>query len=224
MPPRSPLPRPSPAPSSGGKSTDNMIVDLIVAMVIFVLIAGLLGSFFTSTIGGYIHIIAWLYARNWKIWYIVGTFIIGFIDAVLLCLGVFIIKRFNKLHAEIPQEEIVSHMISPEQEFQENWQEIRLLLTSENASDWNMAMLRADAQLDDTLNHLGYDGETMADRLNIVDPIKLKSIDRVWSAHRLRNTIAHDPLQQYTREMITHAIDSYELAFQELGFLKEVSK
>ena len=81
----------------------------------------------------------------------------------------------------------------------------------------------AGATVDDLLSHLGYEGETIAERLKIVDPTQLKSIDRVWSAHRLRNAIAHEPLQQYTREMIMHALDSYQLAFQELGFLKAES-
>ena len=217
MPPRTP-PRP-PAPS-GGQNIDSTIVDILVALVIFLLIAGLFGSFFTSATGGYLNIIAWFYTRNWKIWYIVGSIFVGLLDAGLLFLAVSILKRYNKLKREIPQAEIETHLISPEQEFQTNWQEITSLVQSGNGSDWNMAILRADAQLDDLLSHLGYEGETIAERLKIVDPTKLKSIDRIWSAHRLRNAIAHEPLQQYTREMIMHALDSYQLAFQELGFLK----
>jgi hypothetical protein len=134
---------------------------------------------------------------------------------------VFIIKRYNNLRHEVLEKEMVSQYVSPKQEFQENWEEIKALMASDHASDWNMAVLRADSQLDDTLRHLGYDGETIADRIKIVDPTKLKSIDRVWSAHRLRNTIAHDPLQMYTREMMTHALESYEVAFRELGMLQK---
>ena len=219
MPPRPPPRPPMPAPS-GGQNIDSMIVDVIVALVIFLLIAGLFGSFFISATGGYLNVITWFYTRNWKIWYIVGTIFVGLLDAGLLFAAAVIVKRYNKLRHEIPQAEIAGRLISPEQEFQTNWQEITSLTQSGNGSDWNMAILRADAQLDDLLSHLGYEGETIAERLKIVDPTKLKSIDRIWSAHRLRNTIAHEPLQQYTREMIMHALNSYELAFQELGFLQ----
>lgn len=168
------------------------------------------------------NVLAWFYTKNWRLWYIITTIVISLINAVLLFLVFWIMKRFNKLHEEVPQKEVESHMISPEEEFQQNWQEIRLLMDSGSASDWNMAILRADSQLDSTLQNLGYDGETIVERLKIVDTTKLKSMDRVWSAHRLRNTIAHDPLQQYTREMMAHAFESYEIAFKELGILREI--
>ena len=201
---------------------ESTFVDIAVAAVVFLLILGALGSFFTSATGGYLGIITRFYSINWKLWYIIAAILAGIFDIALLFFGFSIIKRFNRLRVEVPPEEVVSHMISPEQEFQENWQDIRELTASANASDWNMAILRADAQLDELLNNLGYEGDTIAERLKIVDPTKLKSMDRVWSAHRLRNAIAHDPLQQYTREMIMHALDSYQLAFKELGFLEEV--
>ncbi len=146
----------------------------------------------------------------------------GILDIILLSVAVFIIRRFNELHKEVPPEEIISNYISPQEEFQNNWQDIKTLMASANPSDWNMAILRADSQLDNTLDDMGYEGDTLADRLKIVDPTKITSMDRVWSAHRLRNTIAHDPLQVYTREMMTHAFDSYEIAFKELGMLVEV--
>lgn len=207
------------------KSMEHTTVDITVAAIIFFLVVGLLGSFFASVAGSYVNLISWVYRRDWHIWYIVSAVIFGILNMALLTAMVLIIKRYNNLRRhEISQEETVSHMISTEQEFQGNWQDIQALMASNNPSDWNMAILRADAELDDLLNHLGYEGETIAERLKIVDPTKLTSMDRVWSAHRLRNTIAHDPLQQYTREMLVHAIQSYEVAFKELGMLHEAAE
>ena len=220
-PPRPPSQRPPSAPPLGGKSIESIFVDIAIAAIIFLVILGVLGSFFGSVLGSYVNVIAWLYGSNWRIFYIIVTILMGLFDAILLVLAGFIIKRYNKLRAEIPPAEVMSQMISPQEEFQQNWQDIQSLMQSQNASDWNMAILRADAQLDEILDQLGYEGETIAERLKVVDPTKLKSMDRIWSSHRLRNTIAHDPLQQYTREMVTHALDSYQLAFQELGFLQE---
>jgi len=215
---------PKPPPNKGAeKNMENTSVDITIAVIIFFLVVGLLGSFFTSVTESYINLISWFYGRNWWAWYIVGTIIVSILNIALLAAMVFIIKRYNNLRGEVSQEEVVSQMISPEQEFGQNWQDIKVLMNSDNPSDWNMAILRADAELDDLLNHLGYEGETIAERLKIVDPTKLTSMDRVWSAHRLRNTIAHDPLQQYTREMLVHAVQSYEIAFKELGVLHEAS-
>lgn len=211
--------REAPAP----KTTDQIFVDIAIAVIALLVVVSLLGWLFTSLFGGYLNVISWFYTRNWSLWYIIAAFIVGALDTILLVAGGMIIKRFNNLQRETLQgeKEIESHMMSPEREFNENWQGIRGLMNSVNASDWNMAILRADAQLDDTLAHLGYDGDTLADRLKIVDPTKLQSMDRVWSAHRLRNAIAHDPLQQYTREMMMHALESYEIAFKEIGMLRQ---
>ena len=61
----------------------------------------------------------------------------------------------------------------------------------------------------------------MAERLKIVDPGKLPSLERVWSAHRLRNLIVHGPLEAHPKETIAYALQSYELALRELGVLRE---
>lgn len=218
--PRPPQNRNAPPPPPG-KSADSVLVNVIIAVVVFLMVAAALGSFFTSVMGSYVNLIQWFYTRNWQRIYITAAIIFALVNAGLLGAAIFIIKRYNALRKEIPEKEIISHLISPEKEFEQNWQDIQGLMASENPSDWNMAILRADAELDDLLAHLGYEGETIAERFKIVDPTKLTSMDRVWSAHRLRNAIAHDPLQQYTREMLTHALQSYEIAFQELGVLHE---
>src|SRR3989344_2789174 len=84
-----------------------------------------------------------------------------------------------------------------------------------------ISIIQADALLDDVLMHLGYEGDTMGDRLKIIDPVQLPSADRVWSAHRLRNTIVHDPMVEHTRETVINALRAYQDAFRELGVLKE---
>lgn len=222
-PPKTNAPPPRKTNEPAPKSTDQIFVDIAIAVIAFLVIMSLLGSLFTSLFGEYQNVINWFSTRNWSLWYIIAAFTVGAFDMILLVAAGMIIKRFNNLQRETLQkeQEMESHIMSPEREFDANWQGIRELMDSANGSDWNMAILRADAQLDDTLAHLGYDGETIADRLKIVDPTKLQSMDRVWSAHRLRNTIAHDPLQQYTREMMAHALESYKIAFKELGMLQE---
>ena len=73
--------------------------------------------------------------------------------------------------------------------------------------------------VDDVLQDLRYEGPTLADRLRIVDPTKLPSLERIWSSHRLRNIIAHEPLEQHPRETIIEALRAYEQGFRDLGFL-----
>ncbi|MEK7082402.1 MAG: hypothetical protein AAB915_01875, partial [Patescibacteria group bacterium] len=62
---------------------------------------------------------------------------------------------------------------------------------------------------------------TLADRLKVADPETLPSLDTLWSAHRLRNAIAHDPLEQHTKDSIIYSLRAYETALKELGALIE---
>lgn len=222
MPPKSP--RPTSKLPSGSGDTDNALMEVIIALVVLVILAGILGSFGRPVLDRYIGFIDWIYSVNWRLWKTILMIVFGVIDAGLIYFALVIFRRYEALLCEAPLKDAKITTMSPQKEFHKNWLEIQSLMNSQNPSDWNMAILRADAKLDDMLTHLGYEGETIAERLKIVDTTKLTSIDRIWSAHRLRNTIAHDPLQQYTRDMIVYALESYEVAFMELGFLKKVTE
>ena len=163
------------------------------------------------------------YSIDWRGIYNTTVIVISVIDAVLVSLFIYVLWLFKKLdemdfgNGETPPV----HMVPIDSEVRSNWEEIRTLAKSENPSDWNMAIIRADALMDDALMHLGYDGETMGDRLKIMDPVQMPSLDRVWAAHRVRNIIVHDPMTVHTKETIVNALRAYQDAFRELKLLKE---
>ena len=198
-----------------------MTVDITVAIVVLLLILGIFGAFIDKIFGEYRGFLDWFYSKNWRSINTVLTVIFSFINVFLLVSIVTLLRRILRIKKMQPQEIAEIHPVTVEEEVREAWKQIQKLGQSENQSDWNMAIIRADALLDDTLRHMGYEGETIKERLDIVDPAILKSIDRVWSAHRLRNMIAHDPGEQHTRETITHALRSYEQGLKELGVIKE---
>jgi len=202
--------------------TENTFIEIAVAVGALILIVGLLGTFLGGALDSYVNFIDWLYGRSWGRLFFITKIVFGFMDVGLIVLAVIIFRRFIDLDRMTDEKKAGERIkvISPQEELNNNWKEIQTLVGSSHPSDWNMAILCADAGLNDILNHLGYEGTTMAERLAVVDPTKLRSIDRIWSAHRLRNAIAHDPLQQHTRETILHALQSYEIAFQELGIMK----
>lgn len=204
------------------KEPQDPVNTLIIAAIIFIAAVGILGGVGAALFGNYVDFIQRFYSYNWRFAYILITGIVGVLDTGLLIAVGVIYRKYadvGKGREVGPVKEITTRIAPPQEELAANWQDITALAASDNPSDWNMAVLRADAQLDDMLSHLGYDGETMADRLKIVDPTKLTSLDRVWSAHRLRNAIAHDPLEQHTRETIIHSLKSYEAAFKELKLM-----
>lgn len=201
----------------------TITADMTVAIIALLVALSFLGLYIREVLDWYQRLLEWFYSKNWQGINFWLTIIFSVINAGLLVFIVFTIRRYSRL-TEIIQstgglkEELPA---PPEEEAQRQWGHIRDLANSQNPSDWNMAVLRADALLDDILKHLGYEGETMAERLKIVDPTKLSSLDSVWSAHRLRNMIAHDPLEQHTRETIIHALRSYDQALRDLGMFEE---
>lgn len=198
--------------------------DITIAIVILLVAIALLGSYFSQIFDWYRELLAWFYSLGWGRIAPMLFILFGILDIGLFVFIIFVVRRFQKLFLIVPSRETAIHTITPKEEVRENWEHIRELANSTNPSDWNMAVLRADALLDDILKHLGYEGETMAERLKIVDDTKLPSLDKVWSAHRLRNMIAHDPLEQHTKETIIHALRSYEQALKELGMTEGLNQ
>ena len=210
-------------PPERNPSTRNVsatTVDITLVLLIAVIVLGFLGAYITTATEGYFSFVQWFYSGNWhKIKQIVMLIFIFFDVLLAIWIGI-TIRQMRILNNMVLEKEGPAQITLPE-EVAESWKGIMELVNSINPSDWNMAVLRADALFDDILAHLGYQGTTLAERLKIVDPLKLPSLDRVWSAHRLRNIIAHDPIQNHTKEMVVHAVGSYEQAFKELGMIKE---
>ncbi len=202
----------------------NTGVDVAIAVVAFLVLFALLGIYISDVISLYNQLLSWLYSHEWASVLNTLRSVLIAINILLFAWILFALWRFSKLPLiSSPEEETTLRPVLPENEVRDSWEHIRGLANSSNPSDWNMAILQADALLDNVLKNLGYEGETIADRLKIADPTRLKSLEEVWSAHRLRNAIAHDPLIQHNRETLIHALRMYEHALKELGLLKEAA-
>ena len=195
---------------------EDILLWVFIAIVAFLILSGVFFGIYSDYFSGFRDV-------HWENVYRVIVNVFSVIDAILVSLFIFVLFRFRKLDEVGPQEEgeVAFHIIPAETEVRENWERIRALANSQNPSDWNMAIIQADALLDDILVHLGYEGDTMGDRLKIVDPVQLPSIEKIWSAHKLRNIIVHDPMAEHTREAIINALRAYQDAFKELKLLKE---
>lgn len=199
------------------KSSPDVFVDIGIAALLALAVLYFLQSYLGNIISVYQNTLN-------RFSFLGGNTIViifSIIDFLLMVFVGFTLWRFSQLRKRAQEESIIaSHQVSPEEEVYKGISRVKGLMNSSNPSDWNMAVLEADALLDDALQHLGYEGDSVTERLKIVDPTVIKSLDRVFSAHRLRNMIAHEPLAQHPKEMIIHAIQSYEAVLQELGVMK----
>lgn len=98
----------------------------------------------------------------------------------------------------------------------ERWQSITAKAKGGTPDANKVAIIDADKLVDDILKQLGLQGEHMADRLEKLSSDEVRSLDRIWRAHRLRNNLVHTPGFQLTLSEAKKALEDYE------AFLKEV--
>ncbi len=89
---------------------------------------------------------------------------------------------------------------------------------SSNPNDWKLAIIEADIILDDILKQRGYAGASLGERLKSISTQQLASLDDAWSAHRVRNRIAHDGSDfVLTQRLADETINQYRRVFAEFG-------
>ncbi|MEI6850507.1 MAG: hypothetical protein WCK26_00905 [Candidatus Saccharibacteria bacterium] len=94
--------------------------------------------------------------------------------------------------------------------------EIENQLRRDQPSSFQMTVLNADKLVDQALKGLGIKGKTMAERMK--NSVSLYS-DRngIWTAHKLRNQIAHESDVNVTYEQARQAIASFKKALKDIG-------
>lgn len=102
----------------------------------------------------------------------------------------------------------------------ERWQKILSLASSQNPSDWRLAIIEADIMLDELLISMRLPGETMGEKLQAVEKSDFTTLDLAWEAHKARNAIAHEGSNFLLNERETRRLISlYESVFREFELI-----
>lgn len=116
-------------------------------------------------------------------------------------------------------EEITPPQPAPGGPMTARWQEIMDHMGSVKEAQWKFAIIEADKLAEDALKKAGFPGDTLGERLALIQPGQLQNLEGLWEAHKIRNRVAHD-LQYFLRYTeAKHAIAQYEGALRELGAL-----
>lgn len=102
------------------------------------------------------------------------------------------------------------------------WDEIKGRLASDNPSDWKSAVIEADSLVDEIMAKIGYVGETLGEKLKIIEPSDFDNLKNVWEAHRIRKKIEHKfegIAFEITKEEAKNALEKYEKALKELRYI-----
>lgn len=131
--------------------------------------------------------------------------LLAFFAAILIVAGlvlVFIVARGGK---QLNQDK-----------YRTKWLTIERSLKKEQPATFHLSVLNADKLLDHAMKEAGYKGQSMGERLKSASN-SLSNKNAVWSAHKLRNQIAHEPDVQVSHDTARRALASFKQALKDLG-------
>lgn len=102
----------------------------------------------------------------------------------------------------------------------EKWTAVQEKFAVGSPEAMRLALIEADALADDVLKRLGLEGEHMSDRIGQLEPDEVRTLDRLWRAHRLRNDLVHTPVFTLSANDAERAMGDYEAFLKEVGALE----
>ena len=97
------------------------------------------------------------------------------------------IEAYRQRHAEEEREKAQKGGT-----LNQRWEAVLQYLFSESSGDWKLAVLEADAMLEDLMDQLGFKGEGLGEKLKSANQESFKNLSVAWEAHTIRNRIAHE--------------------------------
>lgn len=133
--------------------------------------------------------------------------ILLFLGAILIIGGLLLV--IMTLTKRSPKQLDVDH-------YRSSWMKIESALKRDNQSSFSFAVIEADKLVDKALRERAMKGQTMGERMKSAQKIWSKAND-VWSAHKLRNKIAHETDYKVTYIDARNALEKFKRALKDLG-------
>lgn len=96
------------------------------------------------------------------------------------------------------------------------WQDVEKLMARGDEMSMRLAVMHADSVLDKALQAKHFPGDRFATRLQFASR-KYRTLRKVWWAHKLRNTLAHEPHAKVHSGEARRAVAAFKNALQALG-------
>lgn len=96
------------------------------------------------------------------------------------------------------------------------WLAIEQQLQKDNTASYQLCVLNADKLLDHALKERGVKGETMGERMKVLQTT-WSNANAVWGAHKLRNQVAHESDVQLSYDLARRALAGFKQALKDVG-------
>lgn len=102
------------------------------------------------------------------------------------------------------------------EKYRVRWLTIEQSVKHDETASHQLSILQADKLLDLALKERGFAGNTMGERMKSAQKV-WSNANHVWTAHKLRNQIAHETAFQLNHDMTKRALSSFRQALKDLG-------
>ncbi len=102
------------------------------------------------------------------------------------------------------------------EKYRTKWLSIENHFKRDEESSYHLCILNADKLLDQALREHGVRGNTMGERMKSAGT-SWSNANAIWTAHKLRNQIAHEPDVRITYDTARYALASFKQALKDVG-------
>lgn len=131
------------------------------------------------------------------------TLVLFFVAILLIAVTVFALisrARGNSLNVE---------------KYRSDWLKIERSLVKDNEASYHLSILNADKLLDRALRESGFKGKTMGERMKSASKT-WSNANLVWTAHKLRNQIAHETNVQIQYDTARRALGAFKQGLKDV--------
>ena len=118
-------------------------------------------------------------SRNWGIFVVLSLFVSLLLATFVIYCVIRILQIRHREHLKFAaaQQTVAAHDVPRSQL---RWNRIKEEVSSDEEQKMRLAILEADIMLNELLDTLGYKGETMGDKMRLVDRANFNTIDIAW--------------------------------------------
>lgn len=102
------------------------------------------------------------------------------------------------------------------EKYRSRWMTIEQQLKRDEVGSYQLCILNADKLLDQALQERGLPGSTMGERMKNMQA-KWSNANNVWSAHKVRNQIAHEPDVKLDYNSARRHLGAFKQALKDVG-------
>jgi hypothetical protein len=163
-------------------------------------------------------IISFIFSPNFVGWFLLVKIAFIVTGLVLFAVVVFFLLRTKFLNYLFIYDifEFLTFRPFGVKKIEKDWNKIMTRLDTGLESEYKLAVIEADNMMDETLKRMGYDGDTLGERLKKLTAATLTNIEELEEAHKTRNNIIHDPDYRLSLDQARKTLSIYEKSFRDL--------